>query len=136
WYDARDAIRSLRSAPTFTVVALIVLSLAVGATTAIFSVVDAVVLRALPYDESEQLVQVGTIDRRTGRFDLYQPAQNFTDWAARQDVFVAMTATTPAGGFTVAENGRPRDLAALQVTAGYFDVYRTSPQIGRSFTED
>ena len=65
----------------------------------------------------------------------YQPPQNFADWQARQDVFAAMTATQEAGGFTVNENGVPRDLPALQVTAGYFDVYRAHPQLGRVFTE-
>lgn len=136
WYDVRDAIRSLRSAPTFTVVALLVLSLAIGASTAIFSVVDAVALRALPYDASDRLVQVGTVDRRTATFGMYQTPQNFADWQARQDVFAAMTATQPAGGFTVNENGVPRDLLALQVTAGYFDVYRAYPQLGRMLTAE
>jgi putative ABC transport system permease protein len=136
WHDVRYAIRSLRSAPTFSIVALIVLSLAIGASTAIFSVVDAVALRRLPYEEAERLVQVGTIDFRTGRFDSYQPPQNFADWRERQELFVAIAATQPAGGFTVDENGVPRDLPALQVTAGYFDVYRAYPQIGRAFTEE
>ena len=135
WYDVRYAIRSLRSAPTFTIVALVVLSLAIGASTAIFSVVDAVALRGLPYDESDRLVQVGTLDPRTGTFGSYQPPQNYADWQARQDVFVAMAATQGAGGFTVNENGVARDLPALQVTAAYFDVYRAYPQLGRVFTE-
>ena len=56
------------------------------------------------------------------------------DWQARQDVFVAMTATQSVGGFTVNESGVPRDLPTLQVTAGYFDVYRAYPQVGRVFT--
>ncbi len=136
WHDVRQAIRSLRSAPTFTVIALIVLSLSIGASTAIFSVVDAVALRGLPYDESDRLVQVGTIDQRTGTFGSYQPPQNFADWQARQDVFVAMAATSGASGFTISEDGVPRDLSALQVTAGYFDVYRAYPQIGRVITDE
>jgi predicted permease len=136
WYDTRHAIRSLRSAPTVTIVALITLSLAIGASTAIFSVVDAVALRGLPYDESDRLVQVGTLDLRTGAFGSYQPPQNFADWQARHNVFVAMAATQTAGGFAVNENGVVRDLAALQVTAGYFDVYRAYPQLGRIFTEE
>lgn len=135
WYDIRDAIRSLRSAPSFTIPALLVLSLAIGATTAIFSVVDAVVLRALPYEQPDRLVQVGTVNQRTGEFGTYQPPQNFADWEARQKVFVAVAATTAAGGFSVHENGLTRDLQALQVTAGYFDVYRAYPQIGRPFTQ-
>jgi predicted permease len=135
WYDVRHAIRSLRSTPTFTIAALIVLSLTIGASTAIFSVVDAVALRGLPYDESDRLVQVGTVDLRTGTFGAYQPPQNFADWQARQNVFVAMAATQSAGGFSMTENGVPRDLPTLQVTAGYFDVYRAYPQLGRVFTE-
>ena len=136
WYDVRYAIRSLRSAPTFTIVALIVLSLAIGASTAIFSVVDAVVLRGLPYDRSDRLVQVGTLALRTGTFNSYQPPQNFADWQARSGVFAALAATQLAGGFGVNENGVFRDLPALQVTAGYFDVYRAYPQLGRVFTKE
>ncbi len=124
WFDVRDAMRSLRSAPTFTAVALILLALSIGATTAIFSVVDAVALRPLPYDESHRLVQVGTINGRTGAFSDFQPPQNLADWQTRGDVFAAMTATQIGGGFTISENGVPRDLRALQVTAGYFDVFR------------
>ena len=135
WYDIRHAIRSLRSAPTFTVVVLAVLSLAIGASTAIFSVADAVALRSLPYDDADRLVEVGTIDRQTGEFASYQPPQNFGDWQARQDVFAAMSASTLAGGFTIDEGGVPKDLLALQVTSGYFDVYRAYPQLGRALTK-
>ena len=56
--DFRNAVRSLRAAPSFTAVALLVLTLGIGATTAIFSIVDAVVLRALPFDESGRLASV------------------------------------------------------------------------------
>ena len=134
WHDVRHAIRSLRSAPSFTVVALIVLSLGIGASTAIFSVVDAVVLRGLPYNEADRLVQVVTRDH-AGNYEPYQSPQNFADWQARQSVFSAMTATRSAGGFTVSENGVPKDLLALQATPGYFDVYRAHPQLGQVFTE-
>src|SRR6187399_1717004 len=57
--DIRTSIRSLRSTPAFTLVALLVLTLGIGASTAIFSVVDAVVLRGLPFDEHDRLVAVG-----------------------------------------------------------------------------
>ena len=135
WHDVRHAIRSLRSAPSFTVVALIVLSLGIGASTAIYSVVDAVVLRALPYDGADRLVEIGIRDQRTGAFESYQPPQNFIDWRTRQNVFAAMTATMSSSGFSVNENGVPRDLLTLQVTNGYFDVYRAHPQLGQVFTE-
>lgn len=136
WHDVRHAVRTLRSTPTFTGVVLLVLSLAIGASTAIFSVVDAVALRGLPYEEPERLVQVGTVDVRSGVFESFQPPQNFADWQTQRHVFAALTATQPAGGFTVLEHGVPKDLPAMQVTAEYFAVYRVHPQLGRPFTED
>jgi predicted permease len=136
WQDVRYAIRSLRSTPTFTLVALVVLALVIGASTAVFSVVDAVVLRGLPYSEPDRLVQLGTVDLRTGAFERLQPPQNFADWQSRQNVFAALAATRRVSGFTVNENGVPQDLLALQVTAGYFEVYRAYPQLGHVFTSE
>ncbi|HSC25767.1 MAG TPA: ABC transporter permease [Vicinamibacterales bacterium] len=136
WHDVRNAIRSLQSAPTFTAVALVVLTLGIGASTAMFSVVDAVVLRGLPYEEPDRLVQITTYNTRIGGFGSYESPQNFADWKAQQNVFSAIAAVTGASGFTVTENGVPRDLPTLRVTAGYFDVYRVRPQLGRAFTEE
>ena len=65
WRDARHAVRSLRATPAFTTVALIVLTLSIGATTAIFLVVDAVILRALPFGESDRLVAVGEFSKNS-----------------------------------------------------------------------
>src|SRR5262249_59937313 len=101
--DLRDALRSLRNAPGFTTVALIVLTLGIGATTAIFSVVDAVALRPLPFDQPEQLVAVGERAPTTGPFARPLPGtdpkalrvvqpQNYIDWAAQQTVFSAIAA--------------------------------------------
>ena len=64
WRDIRHAIRSLRASPASTAVAFLVLTLSIGATTAIFSVVDAVILRGLPFDESDRLVAVGELTSR------------------------------------------------------------------------
>jgi predicted permease len=132
--DVRHAIRGLRAAPAFTAVALVVLTLGIGASTAIFSVVDAVVLRALPFDESDRLVQVTTYNARTDRYRNYETPQDFADWKAQQDVFAEITAVGGVGGFTVTEGGRPEDLFTLRVTAGYFDVFRVRPALGRPFT--
>src|SRR5215211_128931 len=124
--DLKAAFRSLRSSTTFTAVALIVLTLGIGASTAIFSVVDAVVLRSLPFDEHDRLVAVG--ERRPpgpkpdpGRDPLALMSiapQNYTDWAAQQRVFESMAAYTSAG-VTLREPGaEPEDLRAMRVTAG------------------
>ena len=102
--DLRQALRALRATPGFTIAALVVLTLGIGATTAIFSVVDAVVLRALPFDEPDQLVAVGERGfsgkgKRPGPFGPGGPdpgdpqalspvqPQNYLDWVAQQRVF-------------------------------------------------
>lgn len=143
--DVRYAIRSLRGTPGFTAVALVVLTLGIGATTAIFSVVDAVVLRALPFDEHDRLVAVGERQAAPGPLRPASPdpdglstiaPQNYTDWAAQQDVFESMAAIA-GGAFALQEPGEaPDDLRALRVTAGFFDVLRTNPAMGRAFTAD
>src|SRR5919107_3038874 len=111
--DVRAAVRSLRSSTTFTVAALLVLTLGVGASTAIFSVVDAVVLRGLPFDEHDRLVAVGErlgINSRTVLAgDTRDPEaisavapQNYMDWADQQQVFDAIAALA-SGWMTLRE---------------------------------
>jgi putative ABC transport system permease protein len=144
--DLRQAVRELRAAPGFTVVALMVLALGIGATTAIFSVVDAVVLRTLPFDEHDRLVAVGE-RRPPGPGDTSYDAQavtsiatpNYLDWAAQQQVFESITAVIgpPLASFTLSEPGtEPEDVPGLRVTAGFFDVLRIQPSIGRAFTAE
>ncbi|HJR60839.1 MAG TPA: ABC transporter permease [Vicinamibacterales bacterium] len=142
--DVKAAFRSFRSSKTFTAVALLVLTLGIGASTAIFSVVDAVVLRGLPFDEHDRLVAVGerrapAPDQPPGR----DPAslvsiapQNFMDWTAQQQVFESMAAIT-GRGVTLREPGaEPEDLRAQMVTASFLDVLRVRPAMGRMFTAD
>ena len=139
--DLKAALRSLRSSKTFTAVALIVLVLGIGASTAIFSVVDAVVLRGLPFDEHDRLVAVG--ERRTPgstpsptrdpqQLGSIAP-QNYVDWAAQQQVFESMVAIATRN-VTLREAGaEPEDLRAQEVTAPFFDVLRVRAAIGRTF---
>src|SRR5687767_15911832 len=116
--DLKAAFRSLRSSKTFTFVALAVLTLGIGASTAIFSVVDAVVLRGLPFDEHDRLVAVGerrppgpTPDPNRDPLGLNSVApQNYTDWVAQQQVFESIAAIAN-GAFTLREPGaEPEDL--------------------------
>src|SRR5688572_32241465 len=94
WRDLRHAVRALRATPSFTAVALTVLTLSIGASTAIFSVVDAVVLRGLPFDESDRLVAVGELNTRNSSTTPLNRAapQNFLDWRDQQDVFTGLAA--------------------------------------------
>ena len=108
WRDARHAVRSLRATPAFTAVALVVLTLSIGATTAIFSVVDAVILRGLPFDESDRLVAVGELNIKEASSDSLNRAapQNFLDWRDRQDVFTGLAAVGYARDQPEAGRGR------------------------------
>jgi putative ABC transport system permease protein len=141
--DLKAALRSLRSSPGFTIAAVIVLTLGIGATTAIFSVVDAVVLRALPFDEHDRLVAVGERVQPSAQFRRpdadpealsYVAPQNYLDWAAEQRVFES-TAAIASGWLTLREPGiEPESLVPQRVTASFFDVLRVRPVIGRPFT--
>jgi putative ABC transport system permease protein len=140
--DLRAAYRSLRSSPTFTAVALGVLALGIGASTAIFSVVDAVVLRGLPFDEHDRLVAVGerrplppSVDPGRDPLQLSSIApQNYLDWVAQQQVFESMAAIA-GGAVTLREPGaEPEDIRAQRVTGGFFDVLRVRPALGQPFS--
>ena len=142
--DLKAAWRSLLSSKTFTAVALIVLALGIGASTAIFSVVDAVVLRGLPFDEHDRLVAVGERrppgpipdPNRDPQAVSSASPQNYMDWAAQQQVFESFAAIA-SGVFTLREPGaEPEDLRAQRATAQFFDVLRTKPAIGRVFTSE
>ncbi len=142
--ELKAAIRSLNSSKTFTAVALVVLTLGIGASTAIFSVVDAVVLRGLPFDEHDRLVAVGerrppgkTADPTRDPDAISSAApQNYLDWKAQQQMFESM-ATIAGGSFTLREPGaEPEDLRTERVTSEFFTVLRVQPALGRPFTTE
>jgi putative ABC transport system permease protein len=143
--DLKAALRSLRSSKGFTTAALILLTLGIGATTAIFSVVDAVVLRGLPFEEHDRLVFLGERSRRSGavaRLDRDPEAlgavapQNYLDWSAQQQVFESIAAVA-SGWFTLREPGvEPESLVPQRVTGQFFDTLRIRPALGRAFTTD
>ena len=139
WRDARHAVRSLRRTPAFTSVALVVLTLSIGATTAIFSVVDAVILRGLPFPESDRLVAVGELnvkDSAPSALNLTTP-QTFLDWRDQQDVFTGLAAVAYAEVSLRREgDALPENLRAQRVTADFFSVLRTQPVLGRPFSRE
>jgi hypothetical protein len=97
--DLRSAVRSLRQSPTFTIVALTVIALGIGASTAIFSVVDAVILKGLPFDEHDRLVAVLEHDfkRPTTFGGGSTTPQTFLSWRELQQSFTALTAVGGPG---------------------------------------
>ena len=88
--DLRYAVRLLLKSPGFTLVAVLTLALGIAASTAIFSVVDAVLLHPLPYPHSEQIVTVAQTTRSTGVSNQDASPANFIDWSAQNSVFSAI----------------------------------------------
>ena len=137
--DLKNAIRSLRSAPTFTSVALIVLALGIGTGTAIFSVVDAVVLRGLPFGEHDRMVAVLEHDtRRAETFGGGQTTpQTYLDWRRLQESFEGIAGVGGGGVLALrGDTGEPVESQGLRVTHEFFQVFRVQPILGRSFTAD
>ena len=131
--DLRYGIRMLRRTPGFTAAAILTLALGIGANTAIFSVVDAVLLRPLPYADPERLVAVGDADG-----DGFPTSVGFLtmmDWRARSrtfEQFALMRSWQP----TLVVNGEAERLPAVRVSWNYFDMLGVRPALGRTFTAD
>jgi len=141
--DLKAAFRALGSSRTFTIVALLVLTLGIGASTAIFSVVDAVVLRGLPFDEYDRIVAVGERHKPGPWNPAEDPnalrtiaPQNYIDWAAQQQVFESIAAVAEGELTLRVAGGEPEALRAARVTAGLFGVLRVRPARGRAFTSE
>ena len=135
--DLTNAFRALRAAPSFTAVALIVLTLGIGATTAIFSVVDGVVLRNVPFEDPDRLISVADIDTRPEGFvGGHTTAPDYMDWVAGQTTFDGLAAVTGGGGFVVRDGGHPESLPVSRTTANLFNLLRVAPQMGRLYTAD
>ena len=133
--DLRHAARRLRNAPGFTLVAVLTLALGIGATSAIFSVVNAVLLRPLPFPEPEQLVRVHTVTQATGgtRHDLSPP--NFASLRDENRSFSGLALYLGIRR-TLIVNDEPVELDGADVSAQLFDVLRVRPHLGRTFRLD
>lgn len=138
WRDTRHAVRALLAAPSFSVLVVAVLTLSVAASAAVFSIVDAVVLRPLPYAHPARLVAISEPSREnlspTAHDRLVSP-QEFFDWRERQDVFAGLAASAWTEiSIKAAGEDFPERLPARWVTANYFDVLGRTPLLGRPFT--
>src|SRR4249920_1869588 len=135
WNDLRYGLRLLRHAPGFTAVAVGALALGIGANTAIFSTLDAVLLRPLPFSDPDRVVMVWE-DASIASFPQNTPAPaNFVDWKKRNHVFSDMAATRGASANLTAD-GSPEQVVGRAATANFFDVLGVKPIAGRTFTED
>jgi len=128
--DVRYAFRTLRSSPGFAAVAILTLALGIGANTAIFSFVDGVLLKPLPYPEPDRIVRVLEKPPRGERNGI--STLNYLDWQKDNAVFDYMAATS-GGAATLGGVAEPVQLRGGRVSAHYFDIYGTKAALGRTF---
>jgi predicted permease len=131
--DSRYALRTLWKSPGFSVVATLVLAIGIGANTAMFSLIDAMLLRGVPYPDAERLVvlignvrRAAAVERRGNSFP------DHADWRANSSSFDDIAAYTQTN-VILASFDEPERIAAEAVSAGYFDILGVSPQHGRVF---
>lgn len=132
WQDLRFGARMLKKNLGFTLIAVVTLGLGIGANTAIFSVVYALLLRPLPYAESERLVQLSEKSRTEGRLDVSYP--NFDDWRARAQSFAGM-ASVRVQSFSLTGVDQPVQLRGRTVNWNFFQLLGVQPQLGRTFVD-
>jgi len=130
--DFSHALKSLRRSPGFTLVAILTLGLGIGANVAIFSVVNAALIRPLPFPDPGQLVQVRPETRKLAGS---ASPPDYTDWRAEAHSFTEMAAVN-TGSWALSSDGPAEQITGARVTPGFFRVMGVSPAAGRGFTEE
>ena len=133
--DLKFAIRHLLKSPGFTSIAILIMALGIGANTAIFSVVHAVLLEPLPFQDPDRLVQLWHVPPQSsfpGMTRFAVSAANFLDWQKQNQVFGAM-ALYSHGGYEITGHGKPETIHAGRVTSDFFSVLGVQPIYGRVF---
>ena len=133
--DVRYGVRTLFKNRGFTVVAIVALALGIGANTAIFSVVNAVLLRPLQFEKPDQLVMVWEKRMQLGRVRNVVSPPDFNDWRAQNKVFEDMAAFS-SQGFNLATSGEPERIQGAGVSPSLFSILRALPRLGRFFGSD
>jgi putative ABC transport system permease protein len=132
WQDLRFGARMLRTQPGFTLIAVLTLALGIGANTAIFSIVNAVLLRPFPYQAPERLVIL--LERVSGKGTGFSPSYpNFADWRAQNTVFASISAVRQNESFNLTGAGEPERLQGRRVSAEFFSTLGVKPLVGRDF---
>lgn len=131
----RQALRSLARSPLFTVITVLTLSVAIGASSAIFSIVNGVLLRPLPYPESERLVVVGHTAPAAGFPEVPQANASYVLYRERSATLEEL-GLYDGGDFGLTGNGEPEKVGGAAVTESLFPVLRVVPALGRNFTAE
>jgi putative ABC transport system permease protein len=130
-YDLRYGIRMLLKNPGFTLAALITLALGIASSTAIFSVIDGVLLHPLPYPDSEKIMMLSQKLRTTGADSGASSPANYIDWAAQNDVFSQMAASR-GWQADLTDGDRPERIKTTTTTSSLFQLFGVAPILGRA----
>jgi putative ABC transport system permease protein len=133
WQDVRYGARMLAKSPGFAVVTILALALGIGANSAIFSVVNGVLLRPLPYKTASRLVFMGEWSQQVPNMSVSYP--NFLDWRAQNHSFDQLAAFR-SNGYVLTGAGEPERLTAREVSQDFFPALGVAPAMGRNFTPD
>ncbi|HYL77729.1 MAG TPA: ABC transporter permease [Bryobacteraceae bacterium] len=134
--DLQFALRTFRKNPGFTAAAVFALALGIGANSAMFSVIDGVLLRPLPFPHSERLVNVWENNQTRNIPKFVAAPANYTDWRAQNQVFSTMGAFLQNTFNLASTEGEPERYLGASTDRGFFDVLQVSPILGRVFTEE
>ncbi|HLJ51477.1 MAG TPA: ABC transporter permease [Bryobacteraceae bacterium] len=133
--DFRFAARLLRTNPAFTVVAVLTLAFGIGANTAIFTVVDTLALRNLPYDSPAQLMAIESYQPRQPEIEPWAAALDFFDLRSHLESFTDIAAISPIWNVVYQHDGQAERLEPLYVSASFFPMLGVQPAVGRAFLE-
>ncbi|MGA9771425.1 MAG: ABC transporter permease [Blastocatellia bacterium] len=132
WQDLRFGARMLLKHPGFTLIAALTLALGIGANTAIFSVVNSLLLRPLPFSEPDKLVQIWEANVKRGRSEMPASFPNFADWRDQNHVFEQVVAYTD-GSFNLTGTGESERIRSALVSPAFFSTLGINPILGRVF---
>jgi len=135
WQDLRYGARMLRRNPGFAIVAILTLAIGIGANAVIFSVVNGVLLRPLPFPDSKRIVTVWETDANRNVVHGTASAAEFLDWQDLSHSFQDLSGCR-ALYFTITGNGEPEQVWGSQVSGNFFRTLRVSPMIGRDFASE
>jgi ABC-type antimicrobial peptide transport system permease subunit len=133
--DIRFAARSLLKRPGFSVIVVLTLALGIGANAAVFSVINAVLLRPLPYRDVDRVVTLWQNNTKAGNSRNEVSPANFLDWKEQSSSSETLAGIEPSG-FTLVGDGEPERISAWLVTSGFFQVAGTDALLGRTFTDE
>jgi len=134
WQDLRYGVRTLRKTPGFTFVVVLTLALGIGANTAIFSVINAVLLKSLPFKDPDKLIQLWETEAAPGNFPLN--AQDYLDWQEQSQTLEKSALYGYGQSYNASAAGEAQPVDGVQVQASFFSVLQVAPEMGRTFAPE